>query len=79
LGGGEKVVVFRVACKIPASIAQARRLPALTLHGVGHLLAVSFLVLLGGCASDAEDRAFFNRGWMKPEAGANQRMMPEHY
>ena len=36
------------------------------------LLAVA--LLLGGCATDSDDRAFFNTGWLKPEDGANRRM-----
>ena len=31
-------------------------------------------LLLAGCAKDNEDRAFFEQGWIKPEAGANERM-----
>ena len=38
------------------------------------LLALVLLLGLAGCAKDPDDTAFFNRGWMKPEAGANQRM-----
>ncbi len=36
------------------------------------LLAVA--LLLGGCATDSDDRAFFNTGWVKPEDGANRRI-----
>ena len=39
-----------------------------------YAFAVSLIVLLAGCASDAEDRAFFNRGWMAPEKGAEARL-----
>gem|GEM_PF-2491326 len=39
-----------------------------------YALAVSLIVLLAGCASDPEDRAFFNRGWMSPEKGADERL-----
>jgi hypothetical protein len=39
-----------------------------------YAFAVSLIVLLGGCASDPEDRAFFNRGWILPEKGSDQRI-----
>lgn len=32
------------------------------------------LPLLGGCVSDAEDRAFFSSGWLRPERGADERL-----
>ena len=32
------------------------------------------LPLLGGCVSDAEDRLFFNSGWVRPERGAQERL-----
>ena len=38
------------------------------------LAALALALFLAGCATDAEDRAFFNTGWIKPEAGANRRM-----
>ena len=36
--------------------------------------ALALALLLAGCSTDNEDRAFFEQGWIKPEAGANQRM-----
>ena len=42
--------------------------------------ALAFLGLAlfaGGCAQDAEERAFFNSGWLSPEAGANRRLGAE--
>jgi hypothetical protein len=36
--------------------------------------AVLLLFILTGCATDAEDRAFFNTGWRHPEQGAERRM-----
>ena len=38
------------------------------------LAALALALLLAGCATDNEDRAFFNDGWMKPEEAANRRM-----
>ena len=38
------------------------------------LLVLSSLALLAGCAADEEDRAFFERGWVRPEAGADERL-----
>ena len=38
-------------------------------------LAIAFFV--SGCAQDAEERAFFNTGWVSPEAGAEQRLATE--
>ena len=38
------------------------------------LLALLFLAFLTGCATDDADRAFYNTGWIRPEAGANARM-----
>ena len=38
------------------------------------LAALTLALLLAGCATDNEDRAFFNEGWVKPEEGANRRM-----
>jgi len=38
------------------------------------LAALALALLLGGCATESDDRAFFNGGWVHPEAGANQRM-----
>ena len=38
------------------------------------LAALALALLLAGCATDNEDRAFFNDGWLKPEEGANRRM-----
>ncbi len=39
------------------------------------LAAFLFVVFFAGCASDAEDRAFFSRGWVQPERGADERLM----
>jgi hypothetical protein len=40
--------------------------------------AICFPLLLAfvtsGCSSDAEDREFFNSGWLRPEKGAEARM-----
>jgi len=36
--------------------------------------ALLLVVLFAGCASDAEDRAFFNAGWIRPEKGAEKRL-----
>jgi hypothetical protein len=33
-------------------------------------------LVLSGCASNPEDRAFFNTGWVNPEKGAEERMFP---
>lgn len=43
-------------------------------------LVFLFLVALSGLTScsltgDAEDKAFYNSGWLHPEAGANDRLM----
>ena len=38
------------------------------------LAALTFALLLAGCASDNEDRAFFNDGWLHPDEAANSRM-----
>jgi hypothetical protein len=38
------------------------------------LFVLMFLVLLTGCASDERDRAFFDTGWIRPEAGAERRL-----
>ena len=38
------------------------------------LALLSLTLLLAGCAKDNDDRAFFERGWLKPEQGADQRM-----
>ena len=38
------------------------------------LAALTFALLLTGCATDNEDRAFFNDGWLRPDEGANRRM-----
>jgi hypothetical protein len=35
---------------------------------------VSLLFFAGGCASDPDDREFFNAGWLRPEKGAEARM-----
>ena len=35
---------------------------------------IALTLFLAGCAKDNDDRAFFEQGWIKPEAGANQRM-----
>lgn len=37
------------------------------------LLASALLLAVSGCATDLEDRAFFAKGWWKPEEGANTR------
>lgn len=55
------------------------RAPRADLSRLGKLFAVSFVLLFAGCADNAEDRAFFNSGWVKPEAGAKERMLPEHF
>jgi len=39
-----------------------------------YAFVVSLIVLLAGCASDPEDRAFYNRGWLLPEKGADERL-----
>lgn len=36
--------------------------------------ALLFGLLLAGCATSAEDRAFFNDGWLHPEKGAEKRL-----
>ena len=38
------------------------------------LAVLLLLVVLTGCASEDEDRAFFHTGWIRPEAGANTRL-----
>lgn len=38
------------------------------------LAALTFALLLTGCATDNEDRAFFNDGWLHPDEAANRRM-----
>ena len=38
------------------------------------LAALALALLLAGCATDNEDRAFFNDGWIHPDEGANRRM-----
>ena len=38
------------------------------------LAALPLALLLAGCASDNEDRAFFNDGWLHPDEAANRRM-----
>ena len=58
---------------------KARAPRAIDLSRLGQLFAVLFVLLFAGCADNAEDRAFFNSGWVKPEAGAKERMLPEHY
>ena len=42
------------------------------------LAALALALLLCGCSTDNDDRAFFEQGWIKPEAGANQRMYGTH-
>jgi len=39
-----------------------------------YVFAALLLAFLAGCASDAEDRAFFSQGWWSPERGANERL-----
>lgn len=41
-------------------------------------LAALLIVLFAGCAADPEDRAFFNRGWVNPEKGAEERLNKPH-
>jgi hypothetical protein len=36
--------------------------------------AVGFSCSLAGCATDPDDREFFNSGWLRPEAGAEARI-----
>ena len=38
------------------------------------LLILAALTLLAGCATNDEDRDFFERGWWNPEAGSVRRM-----
>ena len=38
------------------------------------LAALTLALLLAGCATDTEDQAFFNDGWLHPDEGANRRM-----
>jgi hypothetical protein len=38
------------------------------------VFAALLLALLAGCASEAEDRLFFERGWVLPERGAEERL-----
>jgi len=38
------------------------------------LAAFALALTLGGCATDNEDRAFFDEGWLKPEEGATRRL-----
>ena len=40
-----------------------------------YIFAALLLMLLAGCSSDEEDKAFYNSGWFQPEKGANERMM----
>jgi len=42
-------------------------------------LALLVAGVLAGCASDPEDRVFFDRGWFRPEAAANERMAEHKY
>lgn len=37
------------------------------------LLLLSLTLLLGGCATNAEDKAFFETGWLRP--GGNEARM----
>ncbi len=39
------------------------------------LCALLLLLLLGGCASDPEDREFFDRGWVHPAKEDNGNQM----
>jgi hypothetical protein len=38
------------------------------------LALLTLALLLAGCATDNEDRAFFNEGWLNPDEAANRRM-----
>ena len=44
------------------------------LKAIANLLIAAAVLLLTGCAESAEDRAFFSRGWVLPESGANDRL-----
>jgi hypothetical protein len=37
-------------------------------------VAVLLVLILAGCATDEDDRAFFQTGWLRPEKGAEQRL-----
>jgi hypothetical protein len=39
-----------------------------------YVFALVLGALFAGCTSDAEDRAFFNSGWVRPERGADERL-----
>ena len=41
------------------------------------LVTLTLGLLFAGCATEYDDRAFFNTGWVKPEEGANRRMYGE--
>ena len=41
------------------------------------LAALGLGLLFAGCATERDDQAFFNRGWLKPEEGANRRLYGE--
>jgi hypothetical protein len=45
-------------------------------HSVALGLVVVFVCVLfcSGCSTDAEDREFFNAGWVHPEKGAEARI-----
>ena len=45
------------------------------LQPLGLLAILGLILLLGGCATEQEDRAFFHTGWIRPESGAHTRMM----
>jgi len=43
---------------------------------LAYLLAGALVALLSGCVQGSpEDRAFFNQGWVNPEAGADARIL----
>jgi hypothetical protein len=39
-----------------------------------YVFAAVLCALLGGCATDEDDRKFFNGGWMHPEKSAEERL-----
>jgi hypothetical protein len=38
------------------------------------LLFLAIALMLCGCSTTEEDAAFFETGWVRPEAGANERL-----